>query len=325
MNRLLRSWTILTFIFFTCLAKGRTIERILAIVNDEIIRQTDLEAYKIKLQTGGLVDDAVLRLVDSKVLLSDRNALINHLIDERIIDSEVKRLGLSVPIEKVEEEIRSISRRNGISREELKSALAQKGITFSEYQDFIRTSKERQAAIEKEVSSKIKVSDDDSSSYYVHQMGDKSTNVFEYTLAQILFLTKNGESRSQERAQLALDKLNSGSVSFDKLASQFSEDPSFAQGGLLGTLKAGEMLPEIEIGVKKLSVGEVSGIIKTRVGLHIVKLLKKSLVPNPTYEAKKEEIRSLLFAQAFKRQLRQWLDEKRRESFIRINSGKTPS
>ncbi|MCB0361890.1 MAG: peptidylprolyl isomerase [Bdellovibrionales bacterium] len=306
-------------IFWLPLAHSRTIERILAIVNDEIVLQSDLDSYKSKLASGGLVDDAVLRFSDTKQLLKDQKSLIEHLIDEKIIDSEVKRLGLNVPIEKVEQEIRAITKRNGITRDQLKEALAEKGVSFSEYQNFIGTSQERQAVIEKELSSKIKISDDDVSTYYVHQIGDSKASIFEYTLSQILFLTRNGEEPAREKAQLVLSKLNSRSASFDKLASQFSEDPKFSQGGNLGSFKAGEMLPEIEKAVVNLKPGEVSGIIQTRVGFHIVKLAKKSLVPNPDFEAKKESIRELLFAQAFKQQLRQWLDGKRQDSFIRIN------
>lgn len=300
-------------------SEARVIEKILAIVNDEIITQTDMQRFRTKLSSGGLIDDAVLRLADSKTLLKDQNALINHLIDERLLDSEVKRKGLSVTVEKIEQEVRNITKRNGISRAQLKSALEEKGVRFSEYQDFIRTSLERQALIEKEVSSKIKVSDDDVSSYYVTQMGDKNANIFEFTLAHILFLPKQGEKEARQRAKLVESKLKSGSMSFEKLASQFSEDPNFSQGGVLGTFKAGEMLPEMEQAVKSMTVGETTGIIKTRVGLHLVKLLKKSLVPNPAFEAKKEELRGLLFGQAFKKQFRNWLDERRRDSFIRIN------
>ena len=315
-------WSLL--VFFGVLsaaipAQAKFIEKILAIVNDEIITQTDLEHFRVKLSSGGLVDDAVLRLADTKALLKDRKALVNHLIDERLLDSEVKRKGLSVTVERIEQEIRNITRRNGISRNQLKSALKEKGVAFSEYQSFIRTSLERQSLIEKSVSSKIKISDDDVSSYYVNQMGDKNANIFEYTLAHILFRIKKGEQDARKRARLVQDKLKSGSLSFEKLASQFSEDPNFSQGGILGTFKAGEMLPAMEKSVRPLKVGEATEVIKTRVGLHIVKLIKKTLVPNPAYESKKEEIRGLLFGQAFKKQFRNWLDNKRRDSFIRIN------
>ena len=294
----LLSWFVLLGVLATTIpAQARVIEKILAIVNDEIITQTDLERFRAKLASGGLVDDAVLRLANTKALLK----------------------GLSVTVERIEQEIRNITRRNGISRNQLKSALKEKGVDFSEYQGFIRTSLERQSLIEKAVSSKIKISDDDVSSYYVNQMGDKNANIFEYTLAHILFRIKKSEKEARKKARLVEGKLKSGSLSFQKLASQFSEDPNFSQGGILGTFKAGEMLPAMEKAIRPLKVGESTGVIKTRVGLHIVKLIKKTLVPNPAYESKKEEIRGLLFGKAFKKQFRNWLDGQRRDSFIRIN------
>ena len=315
-------WSLCVFlglIFIVFPIQARVVEKILAIVNNEIITKIELKRFKDKLRSNGLLDGSVLRLKDTKALLKDRKSLINHLIDERVLDSEVKKQGHAVTINKVEREIRNIARRNGVDRKSLNAALAEKNIAFSEYQHFIRTSLERQSLIDKEVSSKIKISEDDISSYYVNQMGDKSTNVFEYTLAHILFQIKKGKKEARKRAQWVKDKIKSKSASFEKLASQFSEDPNFSQGGLLGTFKSGEMLPAMEKAIRRLNEGEITDIIKTPIGLHLVKLTKKKLVPNPDYESKKEEIRALLFEKAFKRRFRNWLDDKRQNSFIRIN------
>ena len=118
---------------------------------------------------------------------------------------------------------------------------------------------------------------------------------------------------------LAQKKVAEGNQSFSDLASQLSEDPNFSQGGLLGSFKAGEMLPSLEAGVKNLQVGQVSEPVTTPAGMHIIKLLKKTLVEDPNLISQKAQIQNILYAKAFKDQFRKWLDQKREGSFIRIN------
>ena len=308
------------FIFLVhTLAFAKPVDKIVAIVNDQIISNSDVDKFKKKLNSSGLVDDALLKLNDSQTLLKDRNALLNHLVDEKLIDSEVKRKGMEVTIERVEQEIRTIAKGNNISRTQLQDALKAKGVSISQYQDFIKTSLERQGLIEKEVTNKIRISDEDISSYYLAKKGPSGAQIFEYTLAHIIFSPKTGgDDGALKRAQGVEEKLKNGQ-SFEKMAEQFSEDPNFTKGGLLGTFKAGEMLKEIDEAVKKLAPGEISPVIKTSNGFHLIKITKRTLISDPKLDEQREDIRRNLYADAFKRQFRLWLNHRRDESFIKIN------
>ena len=300
-------------------AQARPVDRIVAVVNDQIITLSDIDRFRKRIGSGGLVDDALLKLTDTPALMRDRNLLLNHLIDEKLLDSEVKRKGLEVTIERVEQEIRTIAKNNQISRQQLKEALDAKGVTMSQYQDFIKTSLERQSLIEKEVTSKIRITDEDISSYYLAKKGPSGAQIFEFTLAHIVFTPKNGgDAAALNRAKSVEEKLKSGQ-SFDKLAEQYSEDPSFTKGGLLGSFKAGEMAKEIEDAVRKVGPGEVTPIVKTPMGYHLIKILKRTLVSDPKLDEQREEIRRTLYADAFKKQFRLWLNQRRDESFIKIN------
>jgi peptidyl-prolyl cis-trans isomerase SurA len=301
-------------------AVAKPVDKIVAIVNDQLITLSDVEKFKKKLATGGLVDDALLKLSDTKELLKDKNALLNELIDEKLIDSEVKRKNMEVTIERVEQEIRSIATNNNISRQQLTTALSAKGVTMSQYQDFIKTSLERQSLIEKEVTSKIRISDEDISSYFLAKKGLSATQTFEYSLSHILLNPKNagGDAGALARANTVEDKLKAGQ-SFEKLAEQFSEDGNFTKGGTLGTFHVGEMIKEIEQAVRTVDTGEVTGIVKTPQGYEIIKVNKRTLISDPKLDEEKENIRRELYADAFKRQFRLWLAQRHDESFIRIN------
>jgi peptidyl-prolyl cis-trans isomerase SurA len=311
---------ILGLLVFASLAHADVVERIVAIVNDDVILLTDLAAFQNKLKKNCLVDDALLDFYDRKKIAADSKALVNYLIDEKLIDSEVRRQGIQAPIERVEGEIRNILNARGISRDQMKAGLKARGVQFSDYQDFIKIGLQRQSLLEREVSSKIKISDDDIASYYVQKNLSTKPLVFELTLAQIVFLSANGgPQKALERAEQVRARLSTGS-NFDALAAQYSEDPQFSQGALFGTFRMGDLLPEIEKNVQRLSQGETSAVVKMPDGYRIFKVIKKTLVPSPDLERRRSEISSLLFRDSFQRQYGSWIDQLKKDSYIRINT-----
>lgn len=297
------------------------VDKIVVIVNEEIITLSDVADFENRLKTGGLVDDQLVP--DDTIrqaLLKDRDLLIKKLIDARLIDAEVKKQNLTVPIERVEQEVRSIAKRNNMQRDDLKNALLEKGISFAVYQDFIKTGLERQSLVEKSVTSKIKISEDDVLAALIAEGRASDTQAFEYSIAHIYFLSSKsgGVEGAKARASQALDKLKSGAP-FDRVAADFSEDPNFDVGGVLGTFKSGDLSAELEKAITKLSPGEWTQPLPTTGGVHIVRMIKRRLIPDPRIEKEKDAARARLGEKAFRRQYDIWLELLRSEASIRIN------
>jgi peptidyl-prolyl cis-trans isomerase SurA len=310
---------LITILLASSLAFGEVVDRILAVVNSEIVLLSDLKTFNRKVESGGMIDDLLLFGQRSDSLKTNRQLMLDYLINEKILDSEIKRLNLSVTIERVEQEIRDIAKKNNVSRADLMSAIKAQGMNPSDYQDFIKTRIERQSLIEQEISSKIRVSDEDVSAQYSRMNPNTTTGIYEYSLAHILFNPrKGGPQAAKERADAVLKKLRDG-ASFDAVAEQNSEDPNFSAGGILGVFKAGEFSPEMEKAVHSLDAGEVSEVVQTRAGFHIMKVLSKKIITDPKFEHEKERIRGQLFEKAFQKHFKNWIDGKREESFIRIN------
>jgi peptidyl-prolyl cis-trans isomerase SurA len=301
------------------IANGKAVDKIVAVVNDQIITTSDADTFKKSLSSGGMQDDALIQMVDPKKLLSDRDALLNYLIDEKVLDSEVKKKNLEVTVERVEQEIRDILKKRNVTRPQLTQVLAERGVSMSQYQDYIKTSLERHALIEKEVSSKIRISDEDIASYFTAKKGETKNQTYEYTIAHIVIVPKKGkEDAARKKASAAYDKLKAGQA-FEEVAEQFSEDPNFSKGGLLGTFASGEMKPDVENAVKRLQTGDFSPVVHSKTAYNIFKVVKKTLISDPKMEAEKDNIRNALFGEAFKKQFRAWLNERRDESFVKIN------
>ncbi len=316
---MIRKFILAAILLTTSLASAEIVDRILAVVNSEIVLLSDLRAFNKKVDSGGMIDDLLLFGQRSDSLKGNRQLMLDYLVNEKILDSEIKRLNLGVTVERVEQEIRDIAKKNNVSRADLMSAIKAQGMNASDYQDFIKTRIERQSLIEQEISSKIRVSDEDVSAQYARVNPNASTGIYEYSLAHILFNPrKGGPQAAKERADAVLRKLREGG-SFDALAEGNSEDSNFTAGGVLGVFKAGEFNPEMEKAVQGLNAGDVSDVVQTRAGFHIIKVLSKKIIADPKYEKEKEKIRAGLFQKAFEKHFKNWIEGKREESFIRIN------
>lgn len=300
-------------------AEPQVVEKIVAIVNSEIISETDLKAFTKKLDKAGLIDDLLLFGKTAQEVKKDRAAELNYIIYEKILESEIKRMNLSVTSERVEQEIKDIAKRNGVPKNELLSAIKSQGLTVSEYQDFIKTRVERQSLIEAEITSKIRVSDEDVMAFYTRKNPTSNTASYEYQLAHILFNPKKGGIESaKKRADAVLAKIRRGAA-FEEMAQQNSEDPNFTNDGVLGSFKAGDFSKEFDEALKGLGPGEVSPVTVSKAGFHILKILQKKIVADPKFEAQKEKLRNELFEKSFQGHFKNWIEQKKEDSFVRIN------
>lgn len=323
---ILRLLLILIFLSWATPALSKIVERIVAIVNDEIITQTDVSDYRKKLKNNQFLDDMLV--TDVPGLLEDPKQLVDHLINEKLVDMEVKKQGFTVPEERIEQEIQKIAQGNRISRRELIQALQREQVSFQDYRRFIRTKLERQALIERIITPYIQISDDDIANYYYSQLQKKDTTkaktpTFEYEIRHVVFHWASSRQRdvqtARSQAQAAHSLLTSG-TDFEELLKSHSEEKSTVSGGLLGTFKSNELLADFNSAIQKLKPGEFSQIVRGQAGFHILKLVDKRLIEDPDLTRRKGDIHRVLYQEAFKNRLTLWLNQRRHQSFIKINS-----
>ncbi len=296
-------------------ADARVLEKIYGVVNGETITLTEIRSYQKKLKEGGFLNDLLFSdPAERQKALEEREYLLKLLVDEKIMDYEVKKNGLLVTEERVEKEIGTIAKRQNLSTKQLRQTLTSQGVNYAEYRDFVKKSIERRQLVEREITSKIKISEQDIVSHYLSKNNTSKTQIFEFNIAHVLLPEK-----ANEKAKEALAKLNSG-TSFEKVVETYSvDDDSKTKGGQFGAFKSGEMIASIEKAIAPLKIGESSSIVKTPMGLHIFKVLDKKLVKDPAIERQKQAIYQQLFGQAFKEQLTFWLIQKRKDAIIQIN------
>jgi peptidyl-prolyl cis-trans isomerase C len=167
-----------------------------------------------------------------------------------------------------------------------------------------------QVLIEREILDKTKVNDEEVLEYY-EQNKDSFTEKEQVYLYNILLET-------EEEAQDILEQLKAGG-DFSEIAQERSTGPSAAQGGDLGYLPKGTIIPEIEEVVFALELEELSEVIKTDFGFHILKITEKKPETVKTLEEVKEDIIQTLLPDKQKEAFENLLEELKSKSEIEIN------
>lgn len=216
---------------------------------------------------------------NSKLQLTKRNVL-DQIISEKLLIQEAKNRGL----------------------EQDKDALEQ--IKKTTEQILV------QSLIEKEIIGKVKVDDQEALTYYEENKDNFITKEQVY-LYNILVET-------EEVAKDILEKLKAGG-DFIEIAKEKSTGPSAAQGGDLGYVSKGDLIPEIENDVFALEIGNISDIIKSEYGFHILKVTDKKPEVLKTFEEVKEEIVQTLLSTKQKEAFDNLLVELKSKVTIEIN------
>jgi len=196
-----------------------------------------------------------------------RRQFLNLLIREKILLAEAKKLG--IPQDPAYQQ--AVAK----FKDEWKRRL-------QEYQDTLQV----ESALRRLRTKDLAATDTEVDKYYEGHRADYEQPI-EVSASHILL-------SSEADAQRALDRLQAGEP-FERVAKDMSKDPATAvRGGKLAPFRRGTLVPEFEDAAFKLHVGEVSGIVKSQFGFHIIRKLGEKQVPAQAAADVKEEIRAKL-------------------------------
>jgi peptidyl-prolyl cis-trans isomerase SurA len=305
--------------FFCSLAFSReVVDKVQASVNSEIILLSELKNMESRLKKVGAIDESLLLGKKPEDLKGNKKEQLDYLIRERLIESEVKRLNMSLTDEQVNAEVAQMAKKSQMTLPEFSKYMAGQGFTMEQYKEFLKTNSERQSFFEKEIVSKLRITDEDAFSVFQSKNPSYKPRVGEFKIAQIFFSVKNGgPSEALNRANAASEKITTG-ASFESIANQVDETAGANKDGVLGVFKSGEFIPQLESAIGNLSIGGVSGVLRGPNGYHIVKLLDKKTILDPNFVKVKENIKASLVRQNFERQLKNWFELKKLDANIKI-------
>ena len=292
------------------------VERILAVVNDEIITDQDLNlviapvaAQLRTLYTGDELDAR---------MSAARQEFLNKLIEDKLILSEAKRKQVIVKDPEVDDMIAEV-RSKFPTRDLFLKALDDQGLTekklWNRFHDQVMTQK----YVNYEVRSKISVSPGEISDYYKAHETD-FIQPDRVKLQQIL--VREGSRSAEEAKSFAeniVTQLKSGKP-FEDMARSYSEGTEAKDGGDMGWVEKGQLLGEIDEKIFSLQVGEISTPIKSALGYHIFKVVERqNSSAKPLAEAR-NEIQDIIFKGKAKKKLDSFTGNLRKNAYISIRS-----
>ena len=282
-------------------ASAELVNKILATVDGEPITMYQLKRF---------TEDSIRGRQLSTSL--DKASLLDALITEKLLQKEISDKGIIVRDEDIDRYIEVIKERNKIDDEKLKGALAAQGVTMEGYRTQIREEVERDQLINREIRGKVSVTPEEVQRYYEAHLSEYSTPA-RVQVAHIVFrLDENAApdkvAAATAKAQEVYGRIKKG-ADFAEMAKQYSEDSSGQNGGDLGWFKQGELLDDLEKAAARLKVGEVSEPVRTKVGLHLLKVEAREGAAHQDLNELSDQIKEQLYNAALEERFQKWLTE----------------
>jgi len=319
-TKLIILFTLLLIVF--TLAPGYLLaeitNRIVARVNSDIITLHDLN-ISIKRLTGSSARD--LQLKNEKEFYEIRRAILDNLVNEKITEQQIVKLGIKVTAKDVEEAIEKVKKENDFTQEELIYNLKQEGVSLKEYKDKIKKEIKRFRLVNYEVKSKIVITEEEIKKYYQAHL--KEYTVVSKVRLERIFLKVTSPNDKEEIARVKslgveiLQRLKQGH-DFSEMAKTHSQGPAGTEGGNLGWIKASQLEPTLRKKIDKLSVGEHTDLDFAPSGFQIIKLVEKKKGGLKPFEEVRDAIYSKLFKEKVEKRYATWLNKLRKGSFIKV-------
>jgi len=299
--------------------RGEVVDRIVALVNGEIITLSELE------QMGKPYYDQVSQTSTAgereEKMKKARMEVLGRLIENRLLEEEMKKRKIEVPERDVDATIQDVLKSSKLTENDMKKALAREGMTYSTYRQRVRDELGKMRLVSREIKSKIVIEDVVLRDYYQKNL-EKFTDPLEVKIQQIFFPVPERASQEEtaaveREARPILERARRGE-DFAELARKFSKGPEAGDGGLLGYFKHRELMPELEEAGFKLRPGEISDLVRSPAGFHILRVLeRKGGEPRPFAEVQFKIREELSEAEAQKK-FEQWMKELKSKAYIEI-------
>jgi peptidyl-prolyl cis-trans isomerase SurA len=307
---------VLVTLFGICLVAAKTVDRIIAKVNDEIVTQSELNremaAIRKDLQakySGEQLEQAIQK--------AEKQAM-DSLIEEKLIYQKAVELEYQAHADtQVTEYLQQIMKDNNFKdTDELEEALAREGKSLKEYREYLERRIVTQQLVNDFINARISLLTPEIEKYYKNHLTDYTTPE-EVTLSEIIITDSDATPNAETRSKDLYLRLQQGE-SFTTLASQYSKGPTASTGGNIGSYLLAKLNPDTVKAIAKLKEGEVSQPQKSASGYVLYRLdSRKSSVVRPLEEVK-DEIKGKLYQQKRNPEYDRFMTQLREDAYIQL-------
>lgn len=234
-------------------------------------------------------------------------------IEQKLLEEESHQYASKVTDDEVDRYIQNLEQQNHVTDEQLHAQLRTQNISYDQFREKIHKQVEAMTMIDHEVRQKIVIPEAAIANYYKDNPDEFTTTEEKFKLAQILIaVPADTTPQHLEELRQKADDVHKQAVKkgadFGSLAGQYSDDDSRTKGGELGEFAPGDLNDAVLAAIRNSRDGEISPVVKTKYGFHIVKVEEHQLPGVKPLDQVHGQIREKLMTDQAKGAFQAWLD-----------------
>lgn len=299
---------------FPAAAQVRLIDRVVAVVNNDIVKLSELE-----MAIAPYVREIKAQRLDSEeeqaLIFKIREEAINGLVERKLVDQESLRLGIKVDEKDLDAYIEQMKQENSMTAEDLLAALKAQGMTMEAFRKAQRESLLRARLMEREVASRIVVTEEDVKKFY-EEHKDRFEGKSTYHIWSISAAPASGEEglARLDEARTALSQ----AVSITDVAKRFETGEPKVEVSDLGFWLLSDLAPFFQERVAEMKNGDISEVLETPAGPVAIYLDSVKKSSGKTLSEASPEIRRVIHNKSVNERYTAWVASLKKKAHIRI-------
>lgn len=305
---------VLILVFLPAMAQEKqSSEKNAALVNgvaismEQYTKELNIQIDRVSRQGGQVTDDQLAAL---------KNDILDSLIEREVLYQQSQKDGIQITDQTIDDQLAAIKKRFP-NETEYKNALSKMNLSEEEVKAQIKRGLSIKELIDRQVTSKVVITDEESKAYY-----DKNPQRFkqpEQIKASHILIKVDAKADEAKKAEArqkieeVQQKLKDGG-DFAALAKEYSEGPSSAKGGDLGYFRRGQMVKPFEEAALALKPNEVSDVVETRFGYHLIKVYDNKPEQTLAYADVKDKIIQRLKQEKIEKEAVQYVDKLKKDA-----------
>jgi peptidyl-prolyl cis-trans isomerase C len=278
-----------------------------AIPMEQYTKEVNIQVARVSQQGRQVTDDQLAAL---------KKDILDSLIEREILYQQSQKVGIQVTDQTVDNQLAAIKKRFP-SETEYKNALSKMNLTEEEVKVQIKRGLSIKELIDQQITSKIVITDEESKAYY-----DKNPQMFEQPeqiKASHILIKVDAKADDAKKAEArkkieeVQQKLKDGG-DFAALAKEYSEGPSSTKGGDLGYFRRGQMVKPFEEAALAMKPNEISDVVETRFGYHLIKVYDIKPEQTLAYADVKDKITQRMKQEKVEKEAVQYVDKLKKDA-----------
>jgi parvulin-like peptidyl-prolyl isomerase len=286
--------------------RAKVLDKTVATVDGEVILMSEYEK-----RARPIIEEyeKLLKGPDKDIRIKElKENILEQMIDEKILIHEANRKKIKVTRKEIQDGIEEIKKRFA-SEEEYNQELTKQGLTEEKFKEQVRDQLMVIKLIDEEVKAKVSPPTDTEIEEFYKQNESQMVEPEQVRVRHILIKVdeKTNKEEALKKIKEILKEAKKGKTSFAELAKKYSEDVSASRGGDIGFFTRGQMVKKFEEAAFALDVGEISDVVETEYGYHIIQCLEKKAQEKKSLEEIKDNLRNFIFQRKMEERYEKWL------------------